>query len=95
MVRFLPHKIIDEKKEWLEKYNNVQQEVDIESKRKEIERQRLHAEEIAKIAKMDADANTSPENYEQFMALVRLECITSGQVRYKLRFKDYCDFVNF
>ena len=52
----------------------------------------MHAEEIAK---MDADANTSPENYEQFMALVRLECITSGQVRYKLRFKDYCDFVNF
>ena len=55
----------------------------------------MHAEEIAKIAKMDADANTSPENYEQFMALVRLECITSGQVRYKLRFEDYCDFVNF
>merc|ERR1712128_248997 len=52
------HKIIEERKEWLEKYNNAQQEAAIESKRKEIERQkaeeakRLQAEEIAK---MDAD----------------------------------------
>merc|ERR1712002_112439 len=31
------HKIIEERKEWLEKYNNAQQEAAIESKRKEIE----------------------------------------------------------
>jgi len=34
------HKIIEERKEWLEKYNNAQQEAAIESKRKEIERQK-------------------------------------------------------
>merc|ERR1712050_259622 len=32
------HKIIEERKEWLEKYNNAQQEAAIESKRKEMEK---------------------------------------------------------
>merc|ERR1719351_448102 len=35
------HKIIEERKEWLEKYNNAQQEAAIESKRKEMEKQKL------------------------------------------------------
>merc|ERR1712123_63191 len=41
------HKIIEERKEWLEKYNNAQQEAAIESKRKEIERQK--AEEAKRL----------------------------------------------
>merc|ERR1712042_202765 len=35
------HGIIEERKEWLEKYNNAQQEAAIESKRKEMEKQKL------------------------------------------------------
>merc|ERR1739838_787601 len=42
------HKIIEERKEWLEKYNNAQQEAAIESKRKEMERQK--AEEAKRLA---------------------------------------------
>merc|ERR1712129_90498 len=41
------HKIIEERKEWLEKYNNAQQEAAIESKRKEIEMQK--AEEAKRL----------------------------------------------
>ena len=42
------HKIIEERKEWLEKYNTAQQEAAIESKRKEMERQK--AEEAKRLA---------------------------------------------
>merc|ERR1712183_262396 len=41
------HKIIEERKEWLEKYNNAQQEAAIESKRKEMEKQK--AEEAKRL----------------------------------------------
>merc|ERR1719466_146632 len=41
------HKIIEERKEWLGKYNNERQEAAIESKRKEIERQK--AEEAKRL----------------------------------------------
>ena len=43
------HKIIEERKEGLEKYNNAQQEAAIDSKRKEIERQK--AEEAKRLQK--------------------------------------------
>jgi len=51
----------------------------------EIGKKVLEAMQAEEIAKMDADANMSKisqENYQQFMALDRLECIASGQVSF-------------
>merc|ERR1711976_435330 len=48
------HKIIEERKEWLEKYNNAQQEAAIERQRKEIEIRDIQAkhtrDKIAQLA---------------------------------------------
>merc|ERR1712130_289326 len=59
------HKIIEERKEWLEKYNNAQQEAAIESKRKEMEKQKL---EEAKRLQIEREERERQRKENEIMA---------------------------
>merc|ERR1739844_221883 len=62
------HKIIEERKEWLEKYNNAQQEAAIESKRKEMEKQKLEEAKRLQIEREERERQRNENEIKDIQA---------------------------